>query len=132
VRRAVPAPHRLKIIIESGILRDRGHILLATTIALAEGADFVKTSTGKTAVNATLDAAEIMIGAIRRGGFQAGFKAAGGIRTAPEAASYLDLAAAMMGEDWARPSTFRFGASGVLDGLIAAASGTAAASSSRY
>lgn len=132
MRRAVPAPHCLKIIVESGILRDRGHILLASTIALAEGADFIKTSTGKAATHATLEAAEIMIGAIRRGGFPAGFKAAGGIRTAPETASYLDLAAAMMGEGWARPSTFRFGASGVLDGLIAAASGKAFAASSGY
>jgi deoxyribose-phosphate aldolase len=132
VRREVPSPHRLKIIIESGVLASRGHILLASNIALAAGADFIKTSTGKGAVNATLFAAEIMLGAIQRGGFNAGFKAAGGIKTAQDVASYLALADTMMGPGWATPATFRFGASGVLASLVAAIEGLTAASSSGY
>jgi deoxyribose-phosphate aldolase len=131
-RREVPSSHRLKVIIESGVLGSRGHILLASNIALGEGADFIKTSTGKAAVNATPFAAEIMLGAIRRGNFGAGFKAAGGIKTAKEAAGYLALADAMMGPEWVSPKTFRFGASGVLADLIAAIEGGSAAPSLGY
>lgn len=132
VRREVPSPHLLKVIIESGTLASRGHILLASNIALNEGADFIKTSTGKVAINASPFAAEIMLGAIRRGGFAAGFKAAGGIKTARDAAAYLTLADAMMGKEWASPATFRFGASGVLADLIATIEGRAAPLSSGY
>jgi deoxyribose-phosphate aldolase len=132
VRREVPSPHLLKIIIESGVLATRGHILLASNIALSEGADFIKTSTGKAAVNATLFAAEIMLGAIGRGGFAAGFKAAGGIKTARDAAGYLTLADTLMGPDWVSPRTFRFGASGVLADLIATIECDTAAPSSGY
>jgi len=132
VRREVPPPHRLKVIIESGILATRGHILLASNIALIEGADFIKTSTGKVAVNATLFAAEIMLGAIRRGGFKAGLKPAGGIKTTGDAAAYLKLADDMMGPGWVSPSTFRFGASGVLADLLATIEGRTAAQSSGY
>jgi deoxyribose-phosphate aldolase len=132
VRKEIPTSQLLKVIIESGVLATRGHILLASNIALNEGADFIKTSTGKVAVNATLYAAEIMLGAIRRGGFKAGFKAAGGIRTAQDAAAYLKLADDMMGPNWVSPATFRFGASGVLADLIATIDGRSAASSSGY
>jgi deoxyribose-phosphate aldolase len=132
IRKEVPPPYVLKVIIESGMLTTRGHILLASNLALSEGADFIKTSSGKVAVNATLFAAEIMLGAIRRGGYKAGFKAAGGIKTAQDTAAYLKLADAMMGPDWVSPETFRFGASGVLADLIATIEGRSAAPSSGY
>ena len=131
-RKAVPANRILKVIIEAGELKTRGHILLASNIALDGGADFIKTSTGKVAVNATLENAEIMLGAIRRGGFAAGFKAAGGIKTTQDAGDYLALADAMMGPDWVSPRTFRFGASGVLSDLLATLEGAKAKTSSGY
>jgi deoxyribose-phosphate aldolase len=129
-RHAIPDGRPFKVIIESGVLNSRGHILLASQIALDEGADFIKTSTGKVAVNATPFAAEIMLNAIRRSGYPAGFKAAGGIRTTQDAAFYLKLADDIMGAGWANASRFRFGASGVLTDLIAVLDGKAPASAS--
>jgi deoxyribose-phosphate aldolase len=132
-RHAIPDGRPFKVIIESGVLHSRGHVLLASQIALDEGADFIKTSTGKTTVNATLFAAEIMLNAIRRGGYRAGFKAAGGIRTTQDAAQYLTIADDIMGQGWAKANRFRFGASGVLTDLIAVLDGkTSAPQSSGY
>ena len=113
-------------------LRSRGLILLAAEIALAEGADFLKTSTGKVAVNATREAAEILLTCIRRDGRKIGFKAAGGIKTAQDAANYLALADQIMGRGWVSPMSFRFGASGVLNDLLAAAEGRSAAAQAGY
>ena len=89
--------------------------------AIDHGADFVKTSTGKTPVSATPEAAEIVLEAIAVAGQPVGFKASGGIRTVDDAAAYLALADRIMGADWASPATFRFGASSLLDALEAAA-----------
>ena len=110
----------VKVIIETGELPDRAAIDRATHFAIAHGADFVKTSTGKTPVSATLDAAETIIEAIDVAGKPVGFKASGGIRTVADARSYLQLAATLMGEEWITPSTFRFGASSLLDDLLRA------------
>lgn len=109
----------LKVILESGELKDPALIRQAADIAIAAGADFIKTSTGKVAVNATLESAEIMLETIRDSGRDVGFKAAGGIRTTEDAKAYLDLAARIMGEAWISPAHFRFGASGLLDALLA-------------
>lgn len=109
----------LKVILESGELKDPALIRQAAEIAIAAGADFIKTSTGKVAVNATLESAEIMLETIRDSDRDVGFKAAGGIRTTEDAKAYLDLAARIMGEDWISPAHFRFGASGLLDALLA-------------
>lgn len=117
--RAASAGKKLKIIIESGELRDPKLIEFASRIAIDGGADFIKTSTGKVAVNATLAAAEIMLQTIRDSDRVVGFKAAGGVRNASEAAAYLALADRVMGEDWAQPATFRFGASSLLGNLLA-------------
>lgn len=117
--RDVAAGVTLKVILETGELADPDLIRQASDLALAAGADFLKTSTGKVAVNATPEAAEIMLGAIRASGRPAGFKAAGGIRRTADAAAYLAIADRIMGVDWARPATFRFGASGLLDDLHA-------------
>src|SRR3546814_11702438 len=75
------------------------------------GADFVKTSTGKIAVSATLAAAAAMLRAIRESGRDVGFKAAGGIRDTAAAGDYLALADRIMGPAWADPRHFRFGSS---------------------
>lgn len=108
----------LKVIIESGELDNAELIRLASDIAIEAGADFIKTSTGKVSINATLEAAEIMLEAIRDSGRPVGFKAAGGIKTAEDARAYLQLAARIMGPDWASPATFRFGASSLLNSLL--------------
>ena len=109
----------LKVIIESGELASPERIREASRIAIEAGADFIKTSTGKVPVNATLDAAAIMLTAIRDSGRDCGFKAAGGVRTAGEAAEYLALTARLMGEDWIDARHFRFGASSLLSSLEA-------------
>ncbi len=109
----------LKVILETGRLRSPENIASASRDAIAAGADFIKTSTGKTRVSATLEAAEIMLAAIEQCGRPVGFKAAGGIRTTAQAGAYLALADRIMGPEWAKPETFRFGASGLLDDLLA-------------
>ncbi|WP_251977987.1 deoxyribose-phosphate aldolase [Salinicola avicenniae] len=117
------AGRTLKVILETGELQTPALIRQAADIALDAGADFLKTSTGKVAVNATLEAAELLLTAIRDSGRDVGFKAAGGIRTAEDARAYLDLATDIMGEGWATPAHFRFGASGLLDALLATLDG---------
>ncbi len=117
----------LKVILETGCLRDQDEIAQASRAAIEAGADFIKTSTGKAAISATPDAARTMLRAIKASGRTCGFKAAGGIRDAATAAAYLDLAAGIMGEDWISPATFRFGASGVLNDLLAVIEGRPAA-----
>ena len=119
VVRGETAARTVKVIIETGELPDRAAIARATHFAIANGADFVKTSTGKTPVSATPEAAEIVLEAIDVSGRPVGFKASGGIRTLADAAAYLDLADRIMGPTWATPATFRFGASGLLDALEA-------------
>ena len=109
----------MKVIIESGELPDRAAIDRASHFAIGHGADFVKTSTGKTPVSATVEAAEIVLEAIDVSGRPVGFKASGGIRTAADATIYLDLAEQIMGAGWVSPDTFRFGASALLDALQA-------------
>lgn len=117
-RAACPAPVRLKVILESGRIGEPATIGAAARDALEAGADFVKTSTGKLDPAATPAAAAVMLEAVRAHG-AGGFKASGGIRTAEQAAEYLELADALLGGDWASPSTFRFGASSLVDDLLA-------------
>jgi deoxyribose-phosphate aldolase len=123
VREAIPAPAKLKTILETGELKDEAIIREVSDMAIEAGADFIKTSTGKVKVNATPEAAEVMIEAIAQSGRAVGFKPAGGVRSLEDAAAYLAIADKYMGEDWAKPETFRFGASGVLDALLAAMEG---------
>ncbi|MEO7242022.1 MAG: deoxyribose-phosphate aldolase [Variovorax sp.] len=111
----------LKVIIESGCLGTSAMIERASELAIRGGADFLKTSTGKVQVNATLAAAETMLGVIRERGRSVGFKASGGVRTLADAQSYLELARRMMGEQWLVPANFRFGASGLLQDLLRSA-----------
>lgn len=127
-RRALAPGMRLKVILETGELARPELIAAAAEMAIGEGADFIKTSTGKTRISATPDAARIMLEAIRRTGGGCGFKAAGGIRDLATASLYIDLAAEIMGADWIGPRTFRFGASGLLDDLLAHLAGQPAPS----
>jgi deoxyribose-phosphate aldolase len=116
--RRVAGGRTLKVILETGMLREPSLIRRAADLAIAEGADFLKTSTGKVEVNATPEAAEILLDAIAAGGRSVGFKAAGGVKTLADARLYLEMADRMMGKGWARPETFRFGASGLLAALM--------------
>lgn len=109
----------MKVILESGAFPDPDLLAWAGRDAIAEGADFLKTSTGRTSPAATLEAAALMLHTIGQAGRPVGFKASGGIRDAAVAAAYLHLAEALMGKGWAKPATFRFGASGLLDSLLA-------------
>ncbi|MBZ0330923.1 deoxyribose-phosphate aldolase [Halomonas sp. ANAO-440] len=109
----------LKVILETGELKEAGLISRAGMLAIDGGADFLKTSTGKVAVNATLEAADLLLTTIKASGRDVGFKAAGGVRTAEDAAAYLQLAERVMGADWITPAHFRFGASGLLGSLLA-------------
>lgn len=118
VRRLLPEGRILKVILETGALHTPEAIGEASRLAIGAGAHMIKTSTGKAAVNATPEAATIMLTAIRDSGANVGFKAAGGIRTAAAAIEYLAIADRIMGEGWARPSTFRLGASSLLDDLL--------------
>ncbi len=112
----------LKVILETGELKDNTMIANASSDCLAAGADFLKTSTGKIATGATLEAAATMLQAIRA--YQAtntrtiGFKASGGIRTVKGAIEYIALANLIMGSDWVKSQTFRIGASSLLDALL--------------
>jgi deoxyribose-phosphate aldolase len=108
----------LKVIIESGELKDPALIRKASELAIDAGADFIKTSTGKVPVNATLEAAEIMLTVIKEKNTKVGFKPAGGVRDAAQTAEFLALAERILGADWATPSTFRFGASSLLNSLL--------------
>ena len=122
VAHSLPSGHRLKVIIESGELKDPALIDAASRIAIEGGAHFIKTSTGKTPISATPAAARVMLTAIKEMGKPVGFKASGGVRTLADAQVYLDIADEIMGPDWVSPDTFRFGASGLLDALLAALS----------
>lgn len=108
----------LKLILETGALQEPDRITAAARAAVMAGADFLKTSTGKIEVGATLEAAALLLTVIQEAGGRVGFKAAGGIRTADDAAGYLHLASVMLGPDWASPRTFRLGASALLDDLL--------------
>jgi deoxyribose-phosphate aldolase len=108
----------LKVILATGELATLKQVYQASLVAMMAGADFVKTSTGKEAVNATLPVGLVMARAVReyreQTGVQVGIKPAGGIRTAKEALDWLILMNEELGRDWLDPALFRFGASALL------------------
>jgi len=108
----------LKVIIETGELKTAELIEQASLICIEAGADFIKTSTGKVPVNATLEATKVMIEAIKKSGKDVGFKAAGGVKDAQTANDYMQLARDIMGADWVDVDHFRFGASSLLGNLL--------------
>ena len=107
----------LKVILETGELKSTSLIRKASLDALKAGADFLKTSTGKTPHGASLEAAREMLQVIKEHGY-GGLKVSGGVRTYEEAASYMRLASEIMSEDFLKPETFRFGVSGLLKNLL--------------
>lgn len=108
----------LKIILETGELKSTSLIQNATILALNNGADFIKTSTGKTKTSATPEAANIILETLNSSKYKAGFKASGGIKTTMDAKQYLILADTIMGNGWISPQKFRIGASSLLDDLL--------------
>ena len=121
VKEACGAAH-LKVILETGELQTYDNVLLASHIAMQAGADFIKTSTGKVAVNATMPVTLVMLEAIRdhyeRTGRMVGMKPAGGIRTAKQAWHYLVMVKETLGDGWLSADYFRFGASTLLNDVL--------------
>ncbi len=111
----------LKVILETGELQTPENIRLAAEIAIANGADFIKTSTGKIPVSATPEAAFVMLNVIKnhyeKTGQKVGFKAAGGISKPEDAMIYVNLVHDILGEEWLTSEWFRIGASRLVDAL---------------
>ncbi|CAH9067300.1 Deoxyribose-phosphate aldolase [Pseudoalteromonas holothuriae] len=105
---------KLKVIIESGVLATDTLITQACEVAVLAGADFIKTSTGKVPINATLNSTRTILNYIKRSGKDVSFKAAGGVKTVAQASEYLHLAEQIMGRQWINATHFRFGASSLL------------------
>jgi len=107
-----------KIILETGELKAAARIREATLMTALAGADFIKTSTGKTKISATHEAANIILETIKEEKFSCGFKASGGIKTVFDAKQYLILAQTIMGASWPDAAKFRIGASSLLDDIL--------------
>ena len=111
-------PAHLKVILGTGDLLTLRNVARASLVAMMAGADFIKTSTGKEPVNATLPVSLVMVRAIREyaleTGMAVGFKPAGGIRTAKQALEWLALMKEELGTSWMKAELLRFGASGML------------------
>jgi deoxyribose-phosphate aldolase len=111
-------PAHLKVILGTGDLLTLRNVGRASLVAMMAGADFIKTSTGKEAVNATLPVSLVMTRAIREyaqeTGMAVGFKPAGGIRTAKQSLEWLSLMKEELGNSWLKAELFRFGASSML------------------
>lgn len=108
----------MKTILATGELATLTNVAKASQVCMMAGADFIKTSTGKESVNATLPVSLVMVRAIReyyeQTGFKVGFKPAGGISKAKDALTYLILIKEELGDEWLNPTLFRFGASSLL------------------
>jgi len=111
-------PVHMKTILAVGELGSLSNVYKASLVCMMAGSDFIKTSTGKEGVNATLEVGLVMVRAIREynqaTGYRVGFKPAGGIRTAKDATTWLILIKEELGNSWLRNSMFRIGASGLL------------------
>ncbi|MCR9070492.1 MAG: deoxyribose-phosphate aldolase [Alphaproteobacteria bacterium] len=125
--RLMTGKNTLKVILETGRLITSAAIRDAAELAVEAGADFLKTSTGKVAVSATLEAAHVLLDVAAAADRPVGVKVAGGVRTTEQAAAYLRLADSINGR--ADPTNFRFGASGLLDALLATVDGGEASES---
>ena len=112
----------LKVILETGLLKDERNIFRASIIAMESGADFIKTSTGKISVSATPEAAWVMCCAIRdyynETGIMIGFKPAGGIVTPDDALVYYFIVRNVLGQKWLTPNYFRIGASRLANNIL--------------
>ncbi|WP_298915494.1 deoxyribose-phosphate aldolase [uncultured Roseobacter sp.] len=119
--RAACGEAHVKAILATGELGSLRNVARASLICMMAGADFIKTSTGKESVNATLPVTLVMIRAIRdyhlRTGFRVGYKPAGGISKAKDAITYLAMMKEELGDRWLQPDLFRFGASSLLNDI---------------
>jgi deoxyribose-phosphate aldolase len=126
IKEAIGEKH-LKVIVESGLLGDFEHVFKASMIAIDAGADFIKTSTGKTPVSATPETAFIMCRAIAdfysETGIRVGFKAAGGIVNPEDAINYYQIVNHCLGEEWLNNTLFRIGASRLANNILSEISG---------
>ena len=117
-------PVVLKVILETGLLVTPERIADASFLAMENGADFIKTSTGKVEVNATPMAAYVMCQCIRKfyeqTGRKVGFKAAGGISSAMDAVCYYSIVSTLLGKEWLNKNLFRFGVSRLANQLVSA------------
>lgn len=120
--KAAIQPAHLKVILETGALQTAENIWKASILAMAAGADFIKTSTGKIAVNATLEATFVMCNAIKAWKEQTGekvcYKPAGGVATTAEAVEHYTLVKEILGVGWLNNESFRFGASRLANNLL--------------
>ena len=118
----------LKVIIESGSLHEPELIRRASLLSMIAGADFVKTSTGKEKVAATPEAAVVMCHAIKdyfdKTGRMVGFKAAGGVKTAEDAALYYTIVEEILGKEWCNADYFRIGASSAANNILSSIEGS--------
>lgn len=119
--RAACGDAHVKAILATGELGSLRNVARASLVCMMAGADFIKTSTGKESVNATLPVTLVMVRAIRdfydRTGYRVGYKPAGGISKAKDAITYLVLIKEELGERWLQPDLFRFGASSLLNDI---------------
>lgn len=111
----------LKTILGIGECGSMENVYKASMVAMMAGSDFIKTSTGKESVNATLPVGLVMIWAIKdfkqRTGRMIGLKPAGGVRSVKDAIAWLSLIKNTLGDEWITPELFRFGASGLVDNI---------------
>lgn len=119
--RAACGEAHMKTILATGDLGTLKQVYQASLVAMMAGSDFIKTSTGKETVNATLEVSLVMTRAIReyldRFGYKVGFKPAGGISSAKQAMAWQSLMKEELGDEWLMPNLFRFGASSLLTDL---------------
>ena len=118
----------LKVILETGDLKTASNIMKASVLSMYSDADFIKTSTGKGAVHATLDAAYVMCTAIKayydKTGRKVGLKPAGGIVTVEDAVKYYTIVKSVLGEEWLTKDMFRLGASRLANNLLSSILGS--------
>ena len=127
IKAAIREAH-LKVILETGALKTAENIYKASILAMAAGADFIKTSTGKITVNATPEATYIMCHAIKdwheKTGQKVCYKPAGGVSTTDEAVQHYTLVKEILGQEWLNNQSFRFGASRLANNLLTSIMGT--------
>ena len=125
--RAASRTAHLKVILETGMLQSMANVKKAAIIAMAAGADFIKTSTGKTPIAATPEATWTMCQAINewkeKSGKIVGYKPAGGIATTPEAVAHYTIVKTVLGNEWLNNKLFRFGASRLANNLLSSIEG---------
>lgn len=118
----------LKVILETGLLKNTANIYKASILAMQAGADFIKTSTGKVAINATPEATYVMCLAIKdwyeKTGIKVSYKPAGGVSTTEEAVQHYTIVKEILGQEWLNNQNFRFGASRLANNLLTSITGT--------